>query len=145
MSITAAALLDRPASLPRPVRVLVVEDTDSVRRAVSLGLRANGFVVTAVSGAQQALAVLTAVAPDVVLTDLSMPDVDGFELIRTLRARGVDLPIVVMSARDDRLDRMAAASAGADGYLVKPFGLTELCSTVTALADAARDHGTLPV
>ena len=125
-------------------RILVLEDNPLNRDLMQQMLEDTHEVSLAVDGAdgvQKAQELL----PDLILTDLSMPGVDGFELIRTLRARGVELPIVVMSARDDRMDRMAAAAAGADSYLVKPFGLTELCSTVTALADAARDHGTLPV
>jgi DNA-binding response OmpR family regulator len=144
MSTTATAVLDRASDrLPRPVRVLLVEDADAVRRAVALGLRTAGFTVTAVRDGGEALAVLAAVRPDVVVTDLSMPGMDGFELIRTLRVREVEVPVLVISARDGVADRMAAAAAGADGYLVKPFGLAELRETVTALADAARDHGTL--
>jgi DNA-binding response OmpR family regulator len=144
MPTTATAVLDHAApERQRPARVLLVEDVDSVRRAVALGLRTAGFTVTAVRDGDEALAVLVPVAPDVVVTDLAMPGMDGFELIRTLRVREVDVPVLVISARDGVADRMAAAAAGADGYLVKPFGLAELRETVTALADAAHDHGTL--
>lgn len=144
MTINPTAVLDRPrAPLPRPVRVLVVEDSDSIRRAVALGLRASGFIVTAVRGGHDALAVHAAVTPDVIVTDLTMPDMDGITLIRTLRARGVQTPVLVMTARDGAADRLAAACAGADGFLVKPFGLTRLCGEVTALAGAAHDRGTL--
>ena len=132
---TATSTLDRPAGTSdRRVRVLLVEDTDAVRRAVALGLRASGFEVTAVRGAEDALAVYAAVQPEVIITDLAMPGMDGFELIATLRVRGVDVPVLVITARDSARDRAAASAAGADSYLLKPFGLAELCSTVTALA-----------
>jgi len=132
---TATSTLDRPAGTSdRRVRVLLVEDTDAVRRAVALGLRSSGFEVTAVRGAEDALAVYSAVHPEVIITDLAMPGMDGFELIATLRVRGVDVPVLVITARDSARDRAAASAAGADGYLLKPFGLKELCSTVTALA-----------
>jgi len=132
---TATSTLDRPAATAdRRVRVLLVEDTDAVRRAVALGLRASGFEVTAVRGAEDALAVYAAVQPEVIITDLAMPGMDGFELIATLRLRGVDVPVLVITARDSARDRAAASAAGADGYLLKPFGLAELCSAVTVLA-----------
>ena len=132
---TATSTLDRPAATAdRRVRVLLVEDTDAVRRAVALGLRSSGFEVTAVRGAEDALAVYAAVQPEVIITDLAMPGMDGFELIATLRVRGVDVPVLVITARDSASDRAAAFAAGADGYLLKPFGLGELCATVTTLA-----------
>src|SRR3954452_19106086 len=132
---TATHTIDHPAATAdRRVRVLLVEDTDTVRRAVGLGLRSSGFEVTAVRGAEDALAVYSAVQPEVIITDLAMPGMDGFELIATLRVRGGDAPVLVITARDAARARAAASAAGADGYLLKPFGLAELCSTVTALA-----------
>jgi two-component system, OmpR family, response regulator MprA len=130
-------MLDRPA--PDRRRVLLVEDNDSVRRAVSLALTAAGFDVTAVTGGVQALAVFDAVRPAVLVTDLSMPGMDGFELVRTLRVRQVGVPVLVISARDSAPDRAAALAAGCDSYLVKPFGLAELRERVSALSDARCD------
>jgi DNA-binding response OmpR family regulator len=132
----STATLDRPAAESRP-RVLLVEDTESVRRAVALGLRASGFDVTAVAGGAAALAVFAAVRPAIVVTDLGMPGMDGFELIRSLRVRELDVPVLVVSARDSSQDRAAARAAGGDGYLVKPFGLAELRERVTSLAGRA--------
>jgi DNA-binding response OmpR family regulator len=133
---SATSTLDRPdPTAARGVRVLLVEDTDTVRRAVALGLRSLGFEVTAVRGGEDALAVYTAVRPEVIITDLAMPGMDGFELIATLRVRESDVPILVVTARDSARDRAAAAAAGADGYLLKPFGLAELSATVTTLAE----------
>ncbi len=133
---TATRTLDRPAAVAaRRVRILLVEDTDAVRRAVALGLRSSGFEVTAVRGGEDALAVYAAVQPEVIVTDLAMPGMDGFELIATLRVRGVEVPVLVITARDSARDRAAAVAAGADGYLLKPFGLAELCERITTLAD----------
>jgi DNA-binding response OmpR family regulator len=133
---TATSTLDHPAATAdRRVRVLLVEDTDAVRRAVALGLRSSGFAVTAVRGGQDALAVYAAVQPQVIITDLAMRGMDGFELIATLRVRGVEVPVLVITARDSARDRAAAFAAGADGYLLKPFGLVELCEKITTLAD----------
>ncbi|MDT7613248.1 MAG: two-component system, OmpR family, response regulator PrrA [Pseudonocardiales bacterium] len=137
MSSTTTATLDRPLDAPGHRRhVLLVEDTESVRRAVSLGLRTSGFDVTAVAGGAEALAAYAAVRPSVVLTDLSMPGMDGLELVRTLRVRQVEVPILMMSARDSAQERAAALAAGGDGFLAKPFGLTELRDRVTALAES---------
>ena len=141
----STATLDHPTETPhRRPRVLLVEDTESVRRAVALGLQTSGFDVTAVADGAEALAVFAAVGPAVVVTDLSMPGMDGFELIRTLRVRQVGVPVRVVSARDSSQDRAAALAAGGDGYLVKPFGLAELRERVTALAEnPPRRCGTL--
>jgi DNA-binding response OmpR family regulator len=125
---------------PDPARrVLLVEDTASVRRAVALALTTSGFDVTAVADGAQALAVFDAVRPAVLVTDLTMPGMDGFELVRTLRVRQVGVPVLVISARDSAQDRAAALAAGCDSYLVKPFGLAELRERVGALADARCD------
>jgi len=133
---TATSTLDHPAATSdRRVRVLLVEDTDAVRRAVALGLRSSGYEVTAVRGGEDALAVYAAVQPEVIVTDLSMRGMDGFELIATLRVRGIDVPVLVITARDSVRDRAAAFAAGADGFLLKPFGLAELCDTLAALAE----------
>jgi DNA-binding response OmpR family regulator len=131
------AMIDR--SVPDRRRVLLVEDNASVRRAVDLGLTASGFDVTAVADGEQALAVFDAVRPAVLVTDLTMPGMDGLELVHTLRVRQVDVPVLVISARDSAQDRAAALAAGSDSYLVKPFGLAELRDRVTALSDARYD------
>lgn len=117
-----------------PRRVLLVEDTGPVRRAMARALRASGFAVTAVADAEQALAVVGPVDPDVLVTDIAMPGMDGIELVGTLRLRGVRVPALVVSARDQVSDRVAAFDAGGDAFLAKPFGLGELVARVTELA-----------
>jgi DNA-binding response OmpR family regulator len=135
MRITTTGVLDRPVPAPRRSRrVLLVEDDPSVRRAVARALRTSGFDVTAVADGEQVLSVLTAVRPDVLVTDVSMPGMDGLEVVRTLRVRGVQVPALVVSARDEVTDRAAAFDAGADAFLAKPFGLPALLSRVTELA-----------
>lgn len=139
MTTTATTTLDRPSpAAPRRRRVLLVEDSRSVRRAITLALRASGFDVTAVADGNQALAVLGTVGPDVVVTDVAMPGMDGIELVRTLRVREVAVPVLFVSARDSEHDRRTALAAGGDAYLVKPFGLAELRERVTALAERPR-------
>lgn len=130
-----STLLDRSTADPqRRVRALLVEDTEPVRRAMSMALRASGVDVTAVAGGAEALAVLEAVHPDVLVTDVSMPGMDGLELVRTLRVREVRVPVLIVSARDEVSDRAAAFDAGCDAFLAKPFGLAELLSRVSELA-----------
>lgn len=136
MSI-ATALLDRPTGPTRPAHVLLVEDTEPVRRAMTAALRAAGFGVTAVPGGAEALAVFDAVRPDVVVTDLTMPGMDGIELVRTLRVREVRVPVLVVSARDGVTGRVPAFDAGADAFLAKPFRLADLLGCVSELARPA--------
>lgn len=114
--------------------VLVVEDDGAIRRAVADGLRAHGFdVVTAPTG-EEALAALAGDEPiDLVVLDVGLPGMSGVEMCARLRGRGDDIPVLVLSARDDVGDRIAGLEAGADDYLVKPFDLGELVARLTAL------------
>src|ERR1700753_4196796 len=112
---SATSTLHRPdPAAARGTRVLLVEDTDAALRAAALGMRSWGFEVTAVRGGEDALAAYGAVRPGVISTGLAMPGMDGVELIATLRVRGIDVPILVITARDSARDRAAAQAAGAD-------------------------------
>ena len=113
--------------------VLLVDDDAAIRRTVGQGLELEGFRVMSASGGRPALVAAEDRSPSVVLLDLSMPDLDGLEVIRTLRARGDDVPICVLSARDEVDDRVEALSAGADDYVVKPFALAEVTARLHAL------------
>jgi CheY-like chemotaxis protein len=128
--MTATALLDPSVPADRPPRVLVVEDTATVRRLLAEVLGLDGVEVTAVGDGRAALAAFPVVRPDLVLTDVEMPVLDGLSLTRELRDRGADVPVVVLTGRDDPATRRAAAEAGADAFLAKPFGLAELRETV---------------
>ena len=116
----------------RPV-VLLVDDDAAIRRAVGAGLELEGFRVVRASGGRAALAAIESVAPAVILLDLSMPDLDGLEVLRRLRAGGDDVPVCVLSARDDVDDRVRGLQAGADDYVVKPFALEEVTARLRAL------------
>jgi DNA-binding response OmpR family regulator len=111
------------------MRILVVEDEDSIAEPLVAGLRREGFDVTRAATAAAALA---ADAGDVVLLDLRLPDGDGFDVCRELRARS-DVPIIVVTARGEESDRVAGLELGADDYVVKPFGLRELIARVRAV------------
>jgi DNA-binding response OmpR family regulator len=113
--------------------VLLVDDDAAIRRAVGAGLELEGFRVVRASGGRAALAAVESVAPAVVLLDLAMPDLDGLEVLRRLRAAGDDVPVCVLSARDEVDDRVRGLQAGADDYVVKPFALEEVTARLQAL------------
>ncbi len=115
------------------MRVLIVEDDAKVRTALARALNFEGYdVATANDGAEALERVLTEV-PDAIVLDVMMPQVDGLEATRRLRARGDDTPILMLTARHEVSDRVAGLDAGADDYLVKPFALEELLARLRAL------------
>jgi DNA-binding response OmpR family regulator len=119
-------------------RLLVVEDDDTIAVPLDEGLRREGFDVTCVRSGADALA--RAADADLVLLDLGLPDLDGAEVCRRLRAVTA-LPIVVLTARGDELDRVMLLELGADDYVVKPFGFRELVARIRAVR--RRVDGTL--
>jgi len=127
-------------------RVLIVDDEPAIRRVVATNLGHHGFHVATASTGQEALQAYWRLRPDVVLLDLGLPDLDGLEIVRTIRSQA-STPIVVLSARDAERDKVAALDLGADDYLTKPFGVDELLARVrVALRHAARpDQGVAAV
>jgi DNA-binding response OmpR family regulator len=116
------------------VRILVVEDEDAIARPLAEGLRREGFEVDRVATGRDALA---AEAPDLVLLDLRLPDLDGTDVCRELRSRS-DVPIIVVTARGQEIDRVLGLELGADDYVVKPFGFRELLARIRAVMRRAR-------
>jgi DNA-binding response OmpR family regulator len=125
--------VDERAAGPAGPAVLLVDDDAAIRRTVAAGLELEGFRVIPASGGRAALAAAESVSPAVVLLDLGMPDLDGLEVLRQLRERGDDVPVCVLSARDEVDDRVGALQAGADDYVVKPFALEEVVARLQAL------------
>ena len=111
-------------------RVLLVEDDDRLRRALALTLASRGYEVDEAGGGEPALALLGRRRVDVVVLDLGLPDLDGVEVIRRLRTTGSELPVVVLSARQQSDDKVEALDEGADDYVTKPFGMDELMARV---------------
>lgn len=115
------------------MRVLVVDDDAAVRDSLARTLRFEGHRVETAGDGQEALDAVDAEEPDAMILDVSMPRMDGLEACRRLRAEGVLLPILMVTARDSVGDRVAGLDAGADDYLVKPFALQELQARLRAL------------
>lgn len=113
-------------------RILSVEDDERIRAAVKLGLEEEGWTVEEAASGEEALEVFSRTSPDVVLIDIMLPGMDGFELCRTFR-RTSDVPIVMVTARNDTHDVVAGLEAGADDYLTKPFAPKELSARIRAL------------
>jgi two-component system, OmpR family, response regulator RegX3 len=112
------------------VHVLVVEDEDAIAAPLAEGLTREGFTVMRVATGQAAL---DAPVPDVVLLDLRLPDMDGYEVCRRIRSRS-DVPIIVVTAKGEEVDRVIGLELGADDYVVKPFGLRELVARIRAVS-----------
>lgn len=119
------------------MRLLVVEDDDAIAEPLIEGLRREGFDVSRVATGAGALA---APEPDLVLLDLRLPDVDGITVCKELRARS-DVPIIVVSARGEEIDRVVGLEIGADDYVVKPFGLRELIARIRAVTRRTETRG----
>lgn len=116
--------------------VLIVEDDRRLARAVTISLRARGYEARAATDGSQALVMVKEFMPDIVVLDLGLPDIDGTELIRRLRA-WTDVPIVVLSGRSESADKVDALDLGADDYLTKPFEIDELLARLRALVRRA--------
>ncbi len=112
-------------------RVLVVEDDPQIRRTLSASLQPRGYDVDLAATGEDALRRAVEQPPDVVVLDLGLPDVDGAEVVRRLRAWS-KVPVIVLSVRDAQGDKVAALDAGADDYVTKPFGMDELLARLRA-------------
>jgi two-component system response regulator MprA len=124
---------DLPGASAQSQHVLVVEDDRAVRESLRRSLEFNGYRVSTASDGAEALAGISAIAPDAVVMDVMMPRLDGLETTRALRKVGNSVPILVLTARDAVGDRVEGLDAGADDYLTKPFALEELLARLRAL------------
>lgn len=114
-----------------PDTILIIEDEAALRETLSYNLKKEGYAVESVADGHAALAVARHLKPDVILLDLMLPEIDGFEVCRILR-KEMTTPILMLTARDDEVDRVVGLEVGADDYVTKPFSMRELLARVKA-------------
>ncbi|MEV6633271.1 response regulator transcription factor [Actinoplanes sp. NPDC051470] len=122
-------------------RLLVVDDEATVRELLAATLRFAGFSVTTAATAGEAVAAAGADPPDLVLLDVMLPDMDGFEVVRRLREQRTQVPVLFLTARDRQADKVTGLSLGADDYVTKPFDLEELIARIRAILRRTAGHG----
>jgi two-component system, OmpR family, KDP operon response regulator KdpE len=128
-----------------PLKVLVVDDEPPIRKLLRMGLGTQGYHIIDAPNAKAALD-LMADEPDLVILDLGLPDMQGLELLRQIRQRREDVPIVVLSSRGDEVAKVEALDLGADDYVTKPFGMDELLARIrAALRHQLQVQGERPV
>ena len=122
-----------PAATPPEARLLVVDDEPNIVELLSASLRFAGFEVHTASNGTEALARAAAVDPDLVVLDVMMPGLDGFEVMRRMRQEGLNAPTLFLTARDAVADRVTGLTLGADDYVTKPFSLEEVVARIRAI------------
>ena len=113
--------------------ILIVEDEYAVARGIEYALTQEGYDVTVARTGEEGLTEALERAPDLVILDVRLPGMDGFEVLRRLRGSGAKMPVLFLTARDEEVDRVIGLEIGGDDYLTKPFGLRELTSRIRAL------------
>jgi DNA-binding response OmpR family regulator len=114
-------------------RILIVDDEPAIVRGLEDNLRFEGYSTSAATDGEAALALAAREAPDLIILDLMMPKMSGWDVCRALRARGIDVPIIMLTARGAEADRVRGLELGADDYITKPFSLRELLARVRAV------------
>ena len=120
-----------------PIRVLVVDDEEALAALLSSALKYEGWEIHTAGSGMSALRLSREVDPDVILLDVMLPDLDGFEVLRRLRREGRTVPVLFLTARDAVEDRVTGLMAGGDDYVVKPYSLEEVVARITALVRRA--------
>jgi two-component system KDP operon response regulator KdpE len=129
-----------------PSKVLVVDDEPAIRRFLRTSLKSQGYQVSEAENGTAALDNLRRNSVDVLVLDLGLPDINGFDIIERLRGQGSTLPIIVLSSRSDETGKVKALDLGADDYVTKPFGIDELLARLrTALRHRLQQEGERPV
>lgn len=116
-----------------PASILIADDDLSIREALERSLRFEGFLVSSVENGVLAISEIEHRIPDILILDINMPEMNGIEVTRYLRSIEVEIPICILSARDEVTDRVIGLESGADDYLVKPFSFIELLARINAL------------
>jgi two-component system KDP operon response regulator KdpE len=128
-----------------PLKILIVDDEPPIRKLLRMGLTTQGYQVLEATNGKTALELLSD-EPDLIILDLGLPDIQGHELLRMIRARNEGVPVVVLSSRGDEAGKVQALDFGADDYITKPFGMDELLARMrAALRHQLQVHGERPV
>ncbi len=127
---------------PAGLRVLAVDDEPHILELLSASLGFVGYEVRTASNAREALSQAASFAPEVVLLDVMLPDMDGFEVCRRLRADGIDVPVLFITARDSVASRVGGLEIGGDDYITKPFSLEEVVARIRAVVRRTRHDST---
>jgi two-component system alkaline phosphatase synthesis response regulator PhoP len=114
-------------------RILVIDDEPEMVRGLTDNLRFEGYQTIAAAGGREGLALALREAPDLILLDVMMPELSGWDVCRELRRRGLDIPVIMLTARGEEVDRVLGLELGADDYVTKPFSLRELLARVRAV------------
>src|SRR6266545_5897859 len=128
-----------------PLKILVVDDEPPIRKLLRMGLSTQGYEILEAPNGKASLDLLTQ-NPDLIILDLGLPDIQGRELLRMIRAQNEVVPIVVLSSRGDEVGKVQALDLGADDYVTKPFGMDELLARMrAALRHQLQVHGERPI
>ncbi|MBZ9603684.1 response regulator transcription factor [Phyllobacterium chamaecytisi] len=128
------------------VKILVVDDEPPIRKLLRLGLSTQGYNVIEAMNATAAIEQIALMQPDLIVLDLGLPDLSGYELLRRWRDEGSDLPVVILSSRTDEGGIVQALELGADDYITKPFGMNELVARIrVALRHRLQQQGERPI
>src|SRR5437870_5165625 len=127
------------------MKVLVVEDDMELRSVLGRGLREEGFDVDTVGTGAEVLPRVAVDPPDLLIVDIGLPDADGRDVCQALRARGIQTPVLFLTARDALVDRIAGFDAGGDDYVAKPFAFAELVARLQALLRRSAGEGAIDV
>src|ERR687895_281561 len=125
-----------------PHRILVVDDEPNILDVLSMALRFQGFEVETAATGEQALAAAGAFKPQLMVLDIMLPDMEGFDVARRLGAQRAEVPIIFLTARDATEDKIRGLSIGGDDYVTKPFSLEELIARIRALLRRLGREGT---
>ena len=129
-----------------PLRILVVDDEPAILRFLNAGLESHGYIVTTAANARTALDMVRRHTADLVVLDLGLPDMDGLDIVRQIRDGGENLPIIILSSRDNERAKVTALDLGADDYVTKPFGIDELLARIrTAQRHRLQEEGERPL
>lgn len=128
-------------------RIVIVEDDDSIRRLLEVALKSNGYDAVSFDNAVDALADMTKTTPRLVTMDIMMEGLDGIEALKIMRSSPAlkSVPVILLTAKDQEIDKISGLDAGADDYVTKPFSILELCARVRARLRAAGDGDSAPV